>query len=278
MAEAGKFNRLMVTKLVDIGAYLDGDNLGRILLPQREVPANCLVGGMVDVFLAYDQESRFIASTRRPLALPGEFAYLKVVKVSSLGAWLDWGLTPALLAPIKEQRQIMEEGKSYLVRVLHEEKWHRIVASSRVDEFLDQSPVDYRPGQPVNLLIGPQTDLGYKAIVNNAHWGVLYANEVFRPLKKGERCPGCIKKIRDDHKIDLSLQMPGYDKMTAVSEQVLDILRGHGGYLSVSDKTPPEQIYQLFGMSKKNFKKALGALYKRHRISLEEQGIRLNKF
>jgi len=276
MAEAGKVNRLVVTKLVDIGAYLDGDNLGRILLPQRGVPANCLIGNTLEVFLSYDQESRLIASSRPPLALPGEFAYLKVIKVSDLGAWLDWGLSHPLLAPIREQRQIMEEGKSYLVRILHEEKWHRIVASSRVDEFLDQSPVDYRVGQAVNLLIGPHTDLGYKAIVNNAHWGVLYANEVFRPLKKGMRCSGYIKKIRDDHKLDLSLQRPGYEKMDTVSEQVLDLLREHGGYLAANDKTPPERIYQLFGMSKKNFKKAIGALYRRRRICLEEEGIRLN--
>lgn len=276
MAEAGKINTLMVTKLVDIGAYLDGENLGRILLPLRVVPQNCLVGSMLDVFICYDQENRLIATTKRPLAMPGSFAYLKVIKLSNLGAWLDWGLTNLLLAPTKEQKQLMEEGKSYLVRILHEDKWHRIVASSKLDDFLDQSPADYEPGQEVDLLIGSHTDLGYKAIVNDAHWGVIYENEVFRPLKKGDRLPGFIKKVREDQKIDLCLHKPGYEKVDEVSEQVLALLRQHGGYLAVNDKTAPEQIYRLFGVSKKNFKKAVGALYKKKIIRLDGEGIRLN--
>ena len=276
MAEAGKINTLMVTKIVDIGAYLDGENLGRILLPHRVVPPNCLVGSMLEVFIHYDQEDRLIATTRRPVAMPGSFAYLKVVKLSSLGAWLDWGLTHPLLAPTKEQKQMMEEGKSYLVRIIHDDKWHRIIASSKLDDFLDQSPVDYEPAQEVDLLIGTHTDLGYKAIVNNAHWGVIYENEVFRPLKKGDRLRGFIKKVRDDQKIDLCLQKPGYEKVDEVSEQVLGLLRQHGGFMAVNDKTAPELIYQLFGVSKKNFKKAVGALYKKKIISLEGDGIRLN--
>jgi len=275
MAEAGRINTLMVTKLVDIGAYLDGENLGRILLPQKVVPPNCLVGSMLEVFIHYDQEDRLIATTRRPVAMPGNFAYLKAVKLSNLGAWLDWGLTNPLLAPTKEQKQLMQEGKSYLVRIIHDDKWNRIIASSKLDDFLDQSPVVYEPGQEVDLLIGPHTDLGYKAIVNNAHWGVIYENEVFRPLKKGERLRGFIKKVRDDQKIDLCLQKPGYEKVDEVAEQILGQLRKHGGFMAVSDKTAPELIYQLFGVSKKNFKKAVGALYKKKIISLEGDGIRL---
>ncbi|MDD5759478.1 MAG: S1-like domain-containing RNA-binding protein [Desulfobulbaceae bacterium] len=268
-------NTLMVTKLVDIGAYLDGEELGRILLPQRMVPHGCLLGAMLDVFIHYDQENRLIATTRRPLAMPGSFAYLKVMKLSSHGAWLDWGLTHPLLAPTKDQRQLMEEGKSYLVKIIHDLKWHRIIASSKLDELLDQSPVDYAPNQEVELLIGAHTDLGYKAIVDNAHWGVIYENEVFRPLKKGDRLRGFIKKVRDDQKIDLCLQKPGYEKVDAVSQQILDMLKKHGGFMAVSDKTAPDQIYQLFGVSKKNFKKAVGSLYKKKIISLTNKGIRL---
>ena len=275
MAEAGKINTLMVTKIVDIGAYLDGENLGRILLPHRVVPPNCLVGAMLEVFIHYDQEDRLIATTRRPAAMPGSFAYLKAVKLSSLGAWLDWGLHHFLLAPTKDQKQLMEEGKSYLVRIIHDDKWHRIIASTKLDDFLDQSPVDYEPGQEVDLLVGAHTDLGYKAIVNNAHWGVIYENEVFRPLKKGDRLRGFIKKVREDQKIDLCLHKPGYEKVDEVSEQVLGLLRQHGGFMAVNDKTPPELIYQLFGVSKKNFKKAVGSLYKKKIISLEDDGIRL---
>lgn len=275
MVEAGKMNTLMVTKLVDIGAYLDGEELGRILLPQRMVPHGCLLGAMLDVFIHYDQENRLIATTRKPLAMPGSFAYLKVMKVSSHGAWLDWGLTHLLLTPTKDQRQLMEEGKSYLVKVIHDVKWHRIIASSKLDELLDQSPVEYEPNQEVELLIGAHTDLGYKAIVNNAHWGVLYENEVFRPLKKGARLRGFIKKVRDDQKIDLCLEKPGYEKVDAVSQQILDMLKQHGGFMAVNDKTAPDQIYQLFGVSKKNFKKAVGSLYKKKIVSLTNNGIRL---
>ena len=277
MAEPGKINSLMVTKKVDIGAYLDGENLGRILLPQKAVPADCFVGGRLEVFIHYDHEGRLIATTRRPLALPGSFAYLKVVKVSSLGAFLDWGLglTHFLLAPTREQKQMMEEGRSYLVRILHDEKRHQIIASSKLDQYLDQSPVDYEAGQEVELLIGPHTDLGYKAIVNNAHWGVLYENEVFQPLKKGDRLAGFIKKVREDQKIDLCLQRPGYEKVDDLAGQILDRLKKHGGFMAVNDKTAPELIYQLFGLSKKNFKKAVGSLYKKKAITLDDDGIRL---
>ncbi len=275
MAEPGKINSLMVIKNVEIGAYLDGENLGRILLPKKVAPANCFVGSMLEVFVYYDQEGRLIASTRLPFALPGNFAYLKVVKVTSLGALMDWGLTPFLLAPTREQKQMMEEGRSYLVRVILDEKRDRIIASSRLDQFLDQSPVEYVLGQEVELLIGAHTDLGYKAIVNNAHWGVLYENEVFQPLKKGDRITGFIKKVREDHKIDLCLQRPGYEKVDDLADQILNQLKNHGGYMAVNDKTSPELIYRLFGLSKKNFKKAIGALYKKKIIIFEGEGIRL---
>ena len=275
MPEPGKINTLMVAKKVDIGVYLDGENLGRILLPQRVVPPNCVEGSRLEVFVHYDQEGRLIATTRRPLALPGAFAYLKVVKLTSLGALLEWGLSHLLLAPTREQKQTMEEGKSYLVRVILDEPKKWIIASSRLDQFLGQLPVDYEVGQEVELLIGSHTDLGYKAIVNNAHWGVLYENEVFQPLKKGDRLPGFIKKIRDDRKIDLCLQKPGYEKVDGLAERILTQLKQHGGFMQVNDKTAPELIYQWFGVSKKSYKKAIGALYKRKLIAIEGEGIRL---
>jgi hypothetical protein len=268
-------NRLMVVKQVDAGVFLDGENLGRILLPQRVVPPHCVLGSMLDCFIHYDQEGRLIATSKRPLALPGECAYLKVVKLTSQGALLEWGLTHQLLAPTGEQRQLMDEGKSYLVMVIHEEQKGRIIASSRLDRLLDQRPGDYALGQEVDLLIGAHTDLGYKAIVNNAHWGVLYENEVFQPLKKGNRLTGYIKKVREDGKIDLCLQKPGYEKVDGLAERILDQLKQHGGAMPVNDKTAPELIYQWFGVSKKSYKKAIGALYKKKVIALDEQGIRL---
>ncbi len=275
MVEPGAMNRLMVVKQVDAGVFVDGENLGRILLPQRVVPANCGLGAMVEVFVHYDQEGRLIATTKRPLALPGECAYLKVVKLTSQGALMEWGLTHPLLAPTAEQRQLMDEGKSYLVKVILEAKQGRIIATSRVDRHLDQLPIDYTVGQEVDLLIGPHTDLGYKAIVNHAHWGVLYENEVFQPLKKGQRLTGFIKKVREDQKLDLCLQKPGYEQVDTLAERILDQLKQHGGAMPVNDKTAPELIYQWFGVSKKSYKKAIGALYKKKIISLDENGIRL---
>lgn len=275
MAEPGRMNRLMVTKKVDIGVFLDGDNLGRILLPSRAVPPDCLIGAMLDVFVHYDAEGRLIATTRKPLAFPGEFAYLKTIKLTPHGALLDWGLHHSLLVPTREQTQAMLEGKSYLVRIIHEEKRKRIIATTKVDQFLDQSPPPYEADLEVELLIGAHTDLGYKAIINNAHWGVLYENEVFKPLKKGDRLRGFVKKVRDDQKIDLSLQRPGYAKVDALTETILDQLKRHGGFMAVNDKTAPDLIYQWFGVSKKNYKKAVGALYKKKVIRLDPDGIRL---
>jgi len=275
MAEVGEMNRLMVTKQVAIGVFLDGDNLGRILLPARTVPQGCVLGAMLDVFVHYDTEGRLIATTRKPLAFPGDFAYLKVTKCSPLGALLDWGLHHPLLAPTREQAQAMQEGKSYLVRVIHDVNRKRIIASSKVDQFLDQVPPQYEAEQEVELLIGAHTDLGYKAIINNAHWGVLYDNEVFQPLRKGDRVQGFVKKVRDDQKIDLSLQPSGYAKVEALTDKILEQLKRHGGFMEVNDKTAPELIYQWFGVSKKSYKKAIGALYKKKLIRLDADGIRL---
>lgn len=275
MVEPGRMNRLMVTKKVDIGVFLDGENLGRILLPLRAVPPDCLIGSMLDVFVHYDAEGRFIATTRKPLAVPGEFAYLKAVKLTPYGALLDWGLHHQLLVPTKEQTQAMLEGRSYLVRILHDVHRKRIIATTKVDQYLDQVPPQFEAEQEVDLLIGAHTDLGYKAIVNNSHWGVLYENEVFQPLKKGERIQGYIKKVREDQKIDLCLQPPGYAKVDSLTEKILDQLKRHGGFIAVNDKTAPDLIYQLFGVSKKNYKKAIGALYKKKIILFDADGIRL---
>lgn len=275
MVEPGRMNRLMVIKKVDIGVFLDGENLGRILLPLRAVPADCLIGAMLDVFVHYDAEGRFIATTRKPLAMPGEFAYLKVVKLTPQGALLDWGLHHQLLAPTREQTQALQEGRSYLVRILHDVHRKRIIASTKVEQFLELTPPTYEAEQEVDLLIGAHTDLGYKAIINNSHWGVLYENEVFQPLKKGDRLRGFIKKVRDDQKIDLSLQPSGYGKVDSLTEKILNQLKQNGGFIAVNDKTAPELIYQLFGVSKKNYKKAVGALYKKKLVRLEGDGVRL---
>jgi len=275
MAEIGKYNSLKVIKEVDFGVYLDGEKEGEILMPIRYVPANCQVGDFVDVFLYLDSEDRPIATTETPFAQVGEFTMLRVKSVNKIGTFLDWGIMKDLLVPFREQKVTMTEGRSYLVFIYVDEESKRIVASAKLGKFLDKSIPDYTVGQEVNLVIESETDLGYKAIINNSHWGILYENEVFEQLAKGLKIKGYIKKIRPDNKIDLSLHPLGYEKVDPLTQMILDELKKEGGFIAVSDKSEAEEVYRVFGISKKSFKQAIGALYKRRIISISPDGIRL---
>jgi predicted RNA-binding protein (virulence factor B family) len=275
MAEIGKINNLKIVKEVDFGIYLDGGEHGEILLPSRYVPENCKVDEFLSVFIYLDSEDRFIATTEKPYAMVGDFALLKVVSVGSVGVFLDWGLPKDLMVPFREQFPNMEEGKSYMVRVYVDKKSNRIAATTRLDRYLDNEPACFQAGEEVELLICNQTDIGYKTIINNTHWGVLYSNEVFQPLKSGQVTKGYIKKVRDDTKIDLSLHKPGYEKVDDITETILNVLKQKGGFLPVTDKSSPETIYKLFGVSKKTYKKAIGAIYKKKLITIESDGIKM---
>jgi len=277
MVEIGKLNRMKVVKAVDFGLYLDGGDKGEILLPIRYVPKNCAVGDKIEVFIYCDSEDRLIATTEKPYVMAGEFACLKVVAVTQNGAFLDWGLPKDLLVPFSEQEHKMEEGKRYVVGVYVDEASDRIVASARLDDFLyDESEDDFEVGEEVSLFVANKSDLGYKLIVNNSHWGLLHHQEVVRDLKRGETLTGFIKNIRPDGKIDLCLRMLASEKTGDVSDMIMKLLRKEGGFITVTDKSPPEEIRALFGVSKGNFKKAVGALYKKRIITIEEGGIRLN--
>lgn len=276
MVNIGRYNTLRVIKEVDFGVYLDGESEGEILMPVRYVPANCQVGDFVDVFLYLDSEDRPIATTEQPFAQVGEFAMLRVQSVNKIGTFLDWGIMKDLLVPFREQKVTMTEGRSYLVYIYVDEETRRIVASAKLNKFLDKTLPDYEVGQEVDLVIESETDLGYKAIVNNRHWGILYENEVFEQLAKGLKVKGYIKKIRTDHKIDLSLHPLGYEKVDPLSQMILDELKKMGGYIAVSDKSDAEEVYRVFGISKKSFKQAIGALYKKRLITISPDGIRLN--
>ena len=276
MTDIGKINNLKIVKEVDFGIYLDGGEHGEILLPSRYVPENCKVDEILKVFIYLDSEDRFIATTEKPYAMVGDFALLKVVAVGSVGVFLDWGLPKDLLVPFREQSPNMEEGKSYMVRIYVDKKSNRIAATTRLDRYLDNEPACFQAGEEVELLICNQTDIGYKAIINNTHWGVLYTNEVFQPLKSGQVIKGYIKKVRDDNKIDLSLHKPGYERVDDVTEIILNVLKQKGGFLPVTDKSSPETIYKLFGVSKKTYKKAIGAIYKKKLITIENDGIKLS--
>ncbi len=277
MTKIGRVNRLRVVKHVHFGVYLDGAELGEILLPSRDVPQGCRIDDMLEVFILLDSEDRLIATTHLPSALVGQVARLKVVSVTAIGAFLDWGLSKDLFVPFSEQQPRMQAGRSYLVFVYFDEYSQRIAASSKLEKFLDLEPFEGQEGQQADLVIGDRTDLGYTAIINHAHWGMLYKNEVFQELSQGQQIQGFIKKIRPDGKIDLCLQKPGYAKVQTASQKILQILQQHGGFLEVTDKTSPERIYDVFGVSKKTYKKAIGALYKQRRITIAKNGITLIK-
>ena len=272
----GKINRLKVLRKVSIGYFLDGETLGDLLLPKRYAPQELNENDMIDVFVYLDSEDRLIATTLTPYAMVGDFAMMKVASVESVGAFLDWGLLKDLLVPFREQQVKMEKGKSYLVYVYLDDNTKRIVASSKIDKYIDNTPPEYKHGEEVDLIIAYKTDLGYKAIINSAHSGVLYNNQVFTTLHIGQKIKGYINKVRDDEKIDLLLLKPGYEKMDELSQKVYEQLKASNGFLPVSDKTAPEKIANLFGISKKNFKKAIGSLYKERLIVIEDDGIRLN--
>jgi predicted RNA-binding protein (virulence factor B family) len=275
MAEIGKLNRLKVVKELNFGLYLDGAEHGEILLPIRYVPGGTKIGDELEVFIYYDSEDRIIATTETPLAMIDDFALLKVVSVNAIGAFLDWGLSKDLLVPFREQKQTMQEGRWYMVRVYFDKTSKRIAASAKLDSFLDNLPPDYKEGQEVDLIVCNETELGYKAIVNKLHWGMLYKSEVFQPLEKGQKIKGFIKKVREDEKIDLSLTKPGYRKVDDISDKILAYLGNNHGFMAVTDKSSPDIIYSLFGISKKAYKMAIGGLYKKGYISLEDSGVRL---
>ncbi|MGZ3776014.1 MAG: CvfB family protein, partial [Pseudobdellovibrionaceae bacterium] len=274
MVQIGQLNKLKVIKHVDFGVYLDGGNEGEILLPLRDMPDSCEVGDLVEVFICYDSDDRLIATTHIPFAMVGEFAHLKVKAKESVGAFLDWGLPKDLFLPFAEQTRELRIGH-YVVVYIYLDKSDRISASMRLDRYIDKEPVQYSAGEAVDLMIAARTDLGFKAIINNRHWGILYENEVFQKIDIGQKLKGFIKKIRDDGKVDLSLSKIGYAAAEDIAEKILSTLQAKGGFLNITDKTSPETIYKLFGVSKKKYKMALGGLYKKRLISIDEDGIRL---
>ena len=275
MVEIGKYNTLKIVKDLDFGVYLDGGDDLEILLPARYVPRNVKPGDEVEVFIYHDNEGRIIATTAKPLAVVGEFQWMECKSVNDMGAFLEWGLMKDLLVPFREQKMPMREGKWYLVYVHLDHVTKRIVASARVDKFLDNIPPVYEFNQEVDLLVADETEIGYKVIINNLHWGLIYHNEIYRRLERGEHLKGYIKEVREDEKIDVSLTRLGYEKVEGIAGIILDALKVQNGFLPVHDKSPADEIYSLFGCSKKSFKQAIGALYKKKLISIEPTGIRL---
>ena len=277
MALIGRFNTLQVSKFTDFGLYLDAGADGEILLPKRYIPKQeaLEVGDWLNVFVYLDSEDRVIATTQKPKVQVGGFASLKVVEINSVSLFLDWGLSKDLLLPHSEEKRPLQVGDYVLVHVYLDPRSRRITATARLDRFLDNSPATYQVGEQVELLIAERTDLGFKAIINERHWGLLHKNELFRFVRSGMRETGYIREVRDDGKINLSLQPVGAEQRDVLAERIVEALQAAGGFLPLSDKSPAELISQQFSVSKGNFKKAIGGLYKRGVILIGDDGIRL---
>lgn len=273
MAELGKINVLKILRKVDFGVYLDGGKTGDILMPKRYVLPQWEIGDEVEVIVYLDGEERYVATTDKPYAQVGQFAFLKVNKVENVGAFCDWGVLKELLVPFSEQRVKMEEGKSYLVYVYVDPVTTRITGTMKLDKHLDKEGHNFEINDQVDIIIWTQTDIGYKAVINNAFLGVLYKNEVHQRIFNGQRMKAYIKKVRPDNKIDLSLEPQGHIKFDMVSEKILTVLDKAGGKLPYHDKSDPDVISSIFGLSKKAFKQSIGMLYKQRVILLSENGI-----
>jgi len=275
MAKIGERASLQILHEKPFGLFLDGGDLGEILLPHREIPRGCSLGEFLDVFLYNDSEDRPVATLLRPKVMPGQFGRLKCVAVTGVGAFLDWGLPKDLLVPFREQKVRMEVGKSYIVHVHVDEQTHRIIASTRLTRHMDQGPHNFRPGQEVELFTFAKTDLGYKAVVNGTHSGLIFASEVFQPLQPGETLKGYIAAVRPDGKIDISLHAPGRAKVDDLEGQILKELEARGGFWAIGVHSSAAEINEELAVSKRTFKQATGALFKKGRITIETNGIRL---
>lgn len=278
MIQLGKYSTLKVVKELDFGMYLDGgEEFGEILLPTKYIPKGTKVGDEIEVFLYLDSEDRIIATTLKPYAQAGEFAYLQVASVNRVGAFLDWGLPKDLLVPFREQRSEMKQGYKYIVYIYADVESRRLVASAKLNKFLDNTPVEYEYNEEVDLLVTQKTDLGWKVIVNSCHSGMIYDNEIFVPIQKGDRIKGYVKHIRRDEKLDITLQKTGYDveAMDTLAKEIFEKLKASGGIIPLSDKSSAEEIAEIFGCSKKSYKKAIGSLYKAKLINITPKTIEL---
>ncbi len=279
MIQLGKRNDMKVLRMVDFGAYLDAGDIGEILLPNRYVPEGCKVGDEVNVFVYLDSEERLVATTQKSLVEVNHFACLEVKWVNEHGAFLDWGLMKDLFCPFKEQKQKMQVGYKYVVYAYIDAVTYRIVASAKLEKFISNERPPYSKGDEVDIIVCQKTDLGFKVIVDEKFYGMLFDKDVFKPLRKGDRMKAYIKQVRPDDKIDVVLQNEsGRELVEGFAERLLqELFASEGGCLPYHDKTDADEIYRAFGVSKKTFKRAVGDLYKRNLITLSDSGIELRK-
>jgi len=276
MIYIGRMNRMKVVKHVDFGVYLDGQDEGEILLPRKDVPHDTEVGDHLHVFIYRDSDDRLIATTKRPLVQVGEAAYLKVKQQNNVGTFMDWGLPKDLLVPFNEQAWPMNEGRNVVIYCYLDENTNRIAGTTKFHRHLSEDGRNvFQEGDAVKGMVAAQTELGYKIILNNTHIGLLYKNEVFKPMRFGHELKVFIKQIREDGRIDLSIAASNQDVRDELEEKIMAYLKAHDGVSHITDKSPPNVIYDTFNASKANFKRALGRLYKKRLVSLDKTQVRL---
>ncbi len=271
----GIFNNLIASRRTQQGFYLlDTDN-NEVLLPNKYIPQGLKEGDNISVFVYKDSEDRIIATTLTPKILLNEFAVLEVADMNNTGAFMDWGLEKDLMVPYSEQSQRMKTGRRYPVYLYLDNKTDRLVATGKIDRYLEKDDITVSTNEKVELLICNETEIGLKVIINGKHHGLLYDNELFQAVSPGERVTGYVKNIRPDKKIDVMLQMPGYGNVEPNAQKILDKIKDNNGFLNLTDKSDPIVILAKLEMSKKTFKKAVGLLYKQRLIRIEDDGLYL---
>ncbi len=276
MPRIGRVNSLQVSRSTSAGFYLDGGELGDIFLNPRQAPPQCAVGDTVEVFILHDNDGSLVASRQQPEIQCGEVGMLRISAITEVGAFLDWGLDKELLLPHSEQLGNLSVGRSVLV-IVYPDVRGRLVASMRLDKHIRDTAEDVRAGQQVDIQIASKTELGYKCVVNHQYWGLLYDSELIKPLQRGDRMTAWIRRVRDDKRLDLGLSKPARERAPDIAELIIEQLERNDGFLSLGDKSPPEAIKRIFGVSKKAFKQGLSRLYKERRVSISERGIQLLK-
>ncbi len=275
LVQVGKIHTLKVVSLAEFGVYLDGEDLGKILLPGNSVPRGTEIGHSIKVFIHWDSEDRIIATTSMPRGEVGDFSFMRCAATTEMGSFMDWGISRGLFVAFREQKVRLVEGEHYVVRIYEDPVSGRLAGSTKLHPFYDKMPDAFEYNQQVDLLILYRMDLGYVAVIDQRYQGVLYHNEVFQQLRKGDRIKGYIKNIRDDGKVDLSLQPQGFQASDDASEKIAKYLAAHDGSMAITDSSTPDVIYAAFGMSKKLFKKALGALMKQGRVTISHVKVTL---
>ena len=278
MIQIGKFNRLPIVKFREFGAFVSGEPFGEILVPRRFVQPEWRVGDEVELFVYTDSEDRLVATTENPLIQAGGFAVLRVSQCTQVGAFLSCGLSKELLVPFREQHHRLQVGEKVVAYAFVDPKSQRLVATTKIEPFL-QTPAagTYKPKDRVRAIVYQYSELGYKVIVDQQYKGMLFADEVFEEIRYGDKLELFVDQLRPDGKLDLVLYKTGYNKVLDFSVQLWEHLKSSQGFLPFTDRTDPERIYRVFGVSKKTFKKAVGDLYRQHLIVLEEEGIRMAK-